>query len=90
MSLASGASKIAMTTSGVRRSPVTRGDDLRIADIRAAGHTITTLVARGRGAFDSDLAIQPVGKSCGFGSYGHITTTAWCRIRSGRQPSRMY
>ncbi len=38
---------------------MTRGDDLRIADIRAAGRTIATLVARGRGAFDSDPAIQP-------------------------------
>ena len=37
---------------------MTRGDDLRLADIRAAGHTIATLVARGRGAFDSDPAIQ--------------------------------
>ena len=38
---------------------MTRGDDLRLADIRAAGRTIATLVARGREAFDSDPAVQP-------------------------------
>ena len=37
---------------------MTRGDDLRLADIRAAGRTIAALVARGRGAFDSDPAVK--------------------------------
>ena len=38
---------------------MTRGDDLRLADIHAAGRTVATLVARGREAFDSDPAVQP-------------------------------
>ena len=38
---------------------MTRGDDLRLADIREACQTVATLVGRGRGAFDSDPAVRP-------------------------------
>jgi hypothetical protein len=37
---------------------VSRGDDLRIADIVAAADDLATLVARGRAAFDADPFLQ--------------------------------
>ncbi len=36
---------------------MSRGDDLRLEDIRAACRTAAELVARGRDAYDSDLAL---------------------------------
>ncbi len=36
---------------------MSRGDDLRLEDIREACRTAAELVARGRGAYDSDPAL---------------------------------
>ncbi len=38
---------------------MTRGNDLRLEDIREACRTVLELVARGRASFDSDLAMLP-------------------------------